>query len=88
MTQNASAKLVPVSVQSIPIILRLPKLTDVRWYSFLYTSPYSTDAVECPRGSKRLYAVCQVEDIHKGFANEYRIALLSFVYYTGSWPLP
>lgn len=88
VTQSATGKIVPLSQQMMPVVLRLPKHTDVRWYSFLYGTTYATDAVECPSSSGRLYAVTQVEDIHKGFANEYRVALLAFVFYTGAWPLP
>lgn len=47
-----------------PIALRLPALTDVQ----------PQDTVECPAGSGRLYVVLGVEDLHKGFSNEYRVA--------------
>lgn len=65
-----------------PIFVRLPKLTDVRM------DPAGTAAVsqlECPAGSGRFYAVTQVDDAHKGFANEYRVAICQPV---GPWPFP
>lgn len=49
-----------------PIYLRLPALTDIR----------PTDQIECPAGSGRLYNTRWVEDLHKGFPNEYRVGLL------------
>lgn len=38
----------------------------------------SPDWVEVPAGSKRIYAVTFVDDVAKGFANEYRIALIEW----------
>jgi hypothetical protein len=49
-----------------PIWLRLPPLTDLR----------PGDEVECPAGSGRTYVTRWVEDLHKGFPNEYRVGLL------------
>jgi hypothetical protein len=54
--------------------LMLPAGTDVR-YSPL--SPgISGDMVEVPAGTGRYYYVCQVDDVAKGFSNEYRLALM------------
>ena len=85
---SAAGLIYPLSSNAMPIILRLPKLTDIRPMWFLPTNARVTDGVEVPAGSKRYYAVTQVEDMHKGFPNEYRVALLAWVYYYGSWPLP
>lgn len=49
-----------------PIYLRLPAFSDIR----------PTDQIECPAGSGRLYNTRWVEDVHKGFPNEYRVGLL------------
>lgn len=49
-----------------PIYLRLPAFTDIR----------PVDQVECPAGTGRLYLVRWVEDLHKGFPNEYRVGVL------------
>lgn len=49
-----------------PIYLRLPALTDIR----------PADQIECPIGTGRLYLIRWVEDMHKGFVNEYRIGIL------------
>lgn len=51
---------------------RLPKGTDVR-YSPSGANP---NILEVPAGSGRNYVVTQVEDAHKGFPNEYRVAFL------------
>lgn len=69
--------------------LLLPKLTDIRgfWNSTL------ADVVEVPSGSGRLYNVRWVDDVGKGFANEYRIAGLNqvldpFAEYGVVFPVP
>lgn len=49
-----------------PIYLRLPPLSDIR----------PQDQVEVPADTERLYLVRWVDDVHKGFENEYRVALL------------
>jgi len=67
--------------------LLLPKLTDIR-------DGYSTtgnDAVEVPAGSGRWYFVEDVDDVAKGFANEYRWAAISKLVGLGlppAWPTP
>jgi hypothetical protein len=55
--------------------LLLPKLTDIRsvWNAL------NQDMVEVPAGSKRFYLVYHVDDIGKGFPNEHRFALLSYI---------
>jgi len=59
-----------------PIYLRLPALTDVR----------PGDLVECPSGTARLYLTRWVEDMHKGFDNEYRVGILEQT--SQPFPLP
>lgn len=56
--------------------LLLPKGTDIR-FAFGNISQLA-DAVECPAGSGRYYIVIWVEDVAKGFANEYRRAELEW----------
>lgn len=58
------------------VYARFPRLTDIRPGDFL----------ELPGGSGRTYSVQLVEDAHKGFVNEYRIAVISIV--TQPFPLP
>jgi hypothetical protein len=74
-----------VAVESSPVIptqflsaherfLLCPKLTDIRarWNNVL------ADIVEFPAGSKRFYGVVDVDDVGKGFANEYRLVVLRY----------
>lgn len=50
--------------------LLVPKLTDIRDGMFF---PFDTfDVVECPAGSGRWYTLYMVDDVAKGFPNEYR----------------
>lgn len=51
----------------------LPKLTDVR-PDVTNVFPTRADCIEVPRGSGRYYVVLTVDDVAKGFANEYRLA--------------
>ena len=80
--------------------LLLPKLTDIRGFQNAGLS----DVVECPATTFRYYAVLWVDDVGKGFPNEYRLALIkqiSFQMLTGgaaqfapfypglaAWPVP
>jgi len=83
---------VPGQSDGYTCALLLPALTDVR-SKICGTTP---DIVECPDGSGRWYQVMAVEDVGKGFANEYRIATLIQVRATGdyvglgipNWPVP
>jgi hypothetical protein len=56
----------------LEMMLLCPKLTDIR----PYVSGFFNDLVEVPAGSGRYYVVFSVDDCAKGFANEYRCALL------------
>jgi hypothetical protein len=52
--------------------LLLPKRTDIRsldWYG-------ASDTVEVPVGSGRWYQVVVVDDVARGFTNEYRFAVI------------
>jgi hypothetical protein len=71
------------SVSAYPVFLILPALTDVRDLS----SGTSADAAEVPAGSGRFYEVLNVDDVAKGFANEYRLCLLIKIVLP-KWPTP
>jgi len=62
----------------------LPKLTDVAATPRALLLP-NADIVECPAGSLRYYVVMMVDDVGKGFANEYRQAM---VQHAAGWPVP
>ena len=69
------------SADTLLAALLLPALTDVR-------DGYSAggaDIVEVPAGSKRWYLVKQVDDVGKGFANEFRVAVIAK---QAPWPAP
>lgn len=62
-------------------ILCVPRGTDLRDQ---YCAP-GLYYVEVPSGSGRIYSVVIVDDVARGFANEYRIAYIEKV---GTWPTP
>jgi hypothetical protein len=72
--------------------LLLPAVTDVRDFSNAITP----DVVEVPAGSGRWYGVGSVDDVGKGFSNEYRLVIITKIYeqldpaaYPGLfWPVP
>jgi hypothetical protein len=72
---------IPVTVMQ----LLLPKLTDIRGFECNTTVP---DQVECPKGSGRWYWVPSVDDVGKGYANEYRLAVLQAIVETWAPPYP
>jgi hypothetical protein len=61
--------------------LLIPPLTDIR-DSY---SPGGADVVEVPAGSLRYYQVVQVDDVGKGFPNEFRFAV---IFKLAPWPSP
>lgn len=65
---------------STPMLL-LPALTDIRDSSV----GSEADVVEVPQGSGRWYQVNNVDDVGKGFPNEYRLATLGKIYHFGGW---
>jgi hypothetical protein len=54
--------------------LLLPVHTDIRanWNTVV------ADIVEVPAGSKRFYLCASVDDVGKGFPNEYRLAIIEY----------
>lgn len=75
------------------MVLLLPKGTDIRDASTLASA--FGDYVECPVGSSRWYFATYVDDVGKGFANEFRFALLGKavqanggVFVGSFWPAP
>lgn len=71
----------------LSMFLLCPALTDIRWSVLTSDGDY----VEVPAGSGRWYFVRSLDDVAKGFANEYRVASLqpSANQHTGGgWPVP
>lgn len=58
-----------------PLIVRLPAGTDVR--SHWQAGSGEPDQIELPAGSGVYYLVSDVNDVAKGFPNEYRAALVT-----------
>jgi hypothetical protein len=76
----------PFWVGRSSVLLLVPKLTDVRMYD---GTSSNEDYVEVPLGSGRWYDVLSVDDVAKGFPNEYRVAsLVSLNVLVGTWPTP
>lgn len=67
-------------IYALPEIL-FPAHTDVR-DTF---NAGGADRFEVPAGSGRFYETAQVDDVAKGFANEYRQAIVGKI---GVWPTP
>lgn len=76
---------------STPMLL-LPAGTDIRDAS----TGQEADIVEVPSLSGRWYQVSNVDDVGKGFPNEYRMATIGKIYHYGgyialgipNWPVP
>lgn len=66
--------------------LCLPALTDIR--GFEENALNGLDQVECPAGSGRYYCVNSVDDVGKGYVNEYRCALIQAIIQTWTPPYP
>lgn len=62
--------------------LLCPALTDIRGV----INAGGADYVEVPAGSGRFYTVNWVDDVAKGFPNEYRVACMN--QRPGHWPTP
>jgi len=56
--------------------LLLPKRSDIR---AAWNAIATEDLVEVPAGTNRWYAVSAVDDVGRGFTNEYRLALIYVV---------
>lgn len=79
-SQGGNFLQVPVTIMQ----LLLPKGTDVRGVES--NIAYGLDQVECPVGSGRFYCVTSVDDVGKGYANEYRLAFMMAI--VESWHPP
>ena len=72
-------------------LLLVPKGTDLRDYANTGTTG---DTVEVPAGSGRYYRVCGVDDVAKGYPNEFRFAQIFKAFDDGAfypgyhWPTP
>lgn len=64
-----------LSANTVMMFLCLPKLTDVRPSSG-FGQIIGSDVAEVPTGSGRFYDVISVDDVARGFPNEYRVATL------------
>lgn len=62
--------------------LWMPAFTDIRPAQMAMFP----DIVEVPAGSLRFYQVIDVDDIAKGFPNEFRMALIAMIPFI--WPIP
>jgi hypothetical protein len=68
------------------VALMVQKLTDVRMAT---AGGVGGDYVEVPAGTGRWYQVVAVDDVAKGFTNEYRMAVCqSTNQHVGTWPFP
>jgi len=65
--------------QFFSVLLCCPKLTDIRGPGYSLISPFNGDWVEVAH-TGWIYSVVQVEDVAKGFPNEYRLAQLHIAY--------
>lgn len=70
-----------MSTDTLLGVLLLPKGTDVRDG----VTPGGADTAEFPAGTGRYYIVKQVDDVGKGFDNEFRFAVVSKL---APWPAP
>lgn len=73
-----------VAFQFYGCFILVPKLTDIAANPRSVPIPFA-DTVECPAGSGRFYVVEFVDDVGKGFANEYRSVM---VRHGPGWPAP
>ena len=72
----------PANAWSFLWALLVPKLTDLRDSA---NTPSGSDIVEVPAGTGRFYTVQYVDDVARGFTNEYRVA---FLLKRAPWPTP
>lgn len=73
----------PGDYQSLSPYLLCPAGTDLR---DLECGTALNDVVEVPQGSGRWYAVLGVDDVAKGFPNEFRVATIAKCGGFGPWP--
>ena len=85
-TSHYPGQVFPTGFIGSKVLIKLPKLTDIRTTG---PGPTNPDLVEVPLGSGLWYSVMAVQDIGKGFANEYRVAILSAMQTTlNLWVFP
>jgi hypothetical protein len=93
LTLNSSGGIGITDTYGVSPVLLLPSGSDVRDNS-CYNQ---TDIIECPAGSGRFYNVGNVDDVGKGFPNEFRIATLNKIFHLCGgdgtfvglfWPFP
>lgn len=68
---------IPANVPAWNMYIKLPKLTNVMAPRNV---PPGYDMIECPAGSARYYLTVMVDDVGKGFTNEYRMAVCTQVH--------
>jgi len=83
-----SADAASPSQNTLGPIVYFPAHTDIRsWYTLAFPAT-GFPVIEIPTGSNRWYDVAIVDDVHKGFPNEYRFAALVWNPLYGPWPIP
>lgn len=70
------------------VVIRFPALTDIRPKYGLVQGMGSPDVIECPAGSGRFYEAEALEDVAKGFANEYRLVVVKQLGRPAGYPIP
>lgn len=70
------------------VCIAFPKLTDIRPSTgFLLPPGSGFSVIECPLGTGRYYRCVMVDDVARGFLNEYRLAVCVQAAYTGAAPI-
>jgi hypothetical protein len=90
--QSFSGGLASETLAPILMSLLVPALTDLRCAA----QADEGDVIECPAGSGRFYLTLGVDDVGKGFPNEFRVAVMiagsQYTIIAGfagvSWPIP
>lgn len=85
-----------IDYSSVSPDLLVPALSDVRDHSTSSPVGAYADIIECPAGTGRWYWVNSVDDVGKGFPNEYRMCGLQKIlewqdpvnYAGAKWPTP
>lgn len=78
----------PGGSPSFMMNLLLPSLTDIRGLNSFTANGNRCDVVEVPQGSGRWYGTSWVDDVGKGFANEFRVANVVPIGSTWATPYP
>ena len=72
------------STSGCPMLLLVPKGTDVRGSQGFGNATGELDLIEVPAGTGRFYTALGVDDVSKGFTNEHRFVVMSQI----SSPMP